>query len=120
MTDSHHSHPPTPARDSASTGAMDQALDWLIVLGSPSEEQTRQFHAWLAADPKHAEAFARAQAIWDGPQMLQCAQHLAARPPKVTTLSRLQSHWKPLATAAVLILGAVIAIAADDRMDGDL
>ena len=103
MTDTHRSPAPSPARDPAS--AMDQALDWLIVLGSPSEEQTRQFHAWLAADPLHAEAFARAQAIWDGPHVLQCAQNLAAQPPKVTALSRLRPHWKPLATAAVLILG---------------
>jgi transmembrane sensor len=84
---------------------MDQALDWLIVLGSPSEEQTRQFHDWLDADPLHAEAFAKAQAIWDGPQITQCAQNLAALPPKVTVLSRLRPHWKPLAMAAVLILG---------------
>ena len=103
MTDTHRSPPPSPARDSAS--AMDQALDWLIVLGSPSEEQTRQFHDWLDADPLHAEAFAKAQAIWDGPQVTQCAQNLAAQPPKVTVLSRLRPHWRPLATAAVLILG---------------
>ena len=103
MTDTHRSPPPSPARDSAS--AMDQALDWLIVLGSPSEEQSRQFQAWLDADPLHAQAFAKAQAIWDGPQVVQCAQHLAALPPKVTVLSRLRPHWKPLATAAVLILG---------------
>ena len=61
MTDTHRSSAPSPARDAAS--AMDQALDWLIVLGSPSEEQTRQFHDWLAADPLHAEAFAKAQAL---------------------------------------------------------
>nr|WP_207203971.1 FecR domain-containing protein [Pseudomonas sp. TH31] len=84
---------------------MDQALDWLIVQGSPSEEQTRQFHEWLAADPLHAEAFAKAQAIWDGPLVTQCAQNLAATPAKVTVLSRLRPHWKPLASAAVLILG---------------
>ncbi|KJZ62961.1 FecR family protein [Pseudomonas fluorescens] len=103
MTDTQRSLPPSPARDPAS--AMDQALDWLIVLDSPSEEQTRQFNDWLAAHPSHAEAFAKAQAIWEGPQVVQCAQSLAARPPKVTVLSRLRPHWKPLATAAVLILG---------------
>ena len=104
MTDTLPVPPPAPpARDPAS--AMDQALDWLIVLDSPSEEQTRQFHDWLAADPLNAEAFAKAQAIWEGPQVGQCAQSLAARPPKVTALSRLRPHWKPLATAAVLILG---------------
>jgi transmembrane sensor len=84
---------------------MDQALDWLIVLGSPDEEQTRQFHAWLDADPLNAQAFAKAQALWDGPQIAQCAQTLASRPAKVTVLGRLRPHWKPLATAAVLILG---------------
>jgi transmembrane sensor len=84
---------------------MDQALDWLIVLDSPGEEQTRRFHAWLAADPAHADAFAKAQAIWNGPQVTKCAQNLAARPAKVTVLAHLRPHWKPLATAAVLILG---------------
>lgn len=103
MTDTYRSAPPSPARDPAI--AMDQALDWLIVLGSPSEEQTRQFHEWMAASPLHAEAFTKAQAIWDGPQVVQCAQHLAALPPNVSVPSRLRPHWKPLATAAVLILG---------------
>nr|WP_282615492.1 FecR domain-containing protein [Pseudomonas violetae] len=84
---------------------MDQALDWLIVLGSPSAEQTQAFNAWLAADPLHAQAFAKAQTIWDGPQVMLSAQTLAARPPKVTVLSHLRPHCKPLATAAVLILG---------------
>jgi len=103
VTDNHRSSPPSPARDPAS--AMDQALDWLIVMGSASEEQTRQFHKWMAASPLHAEAFAKAQAIWDGPLVVQCAQNLASRPAKVTLLTRLRPHWKPLATAAVLILG---------------
>ena len=103
MTDTHRFPSPSPAQDTAD--AMDQALDWLIVLDSPNEEQTRQFQQWLAADPAHADAFARAQAIWNGPQITQCAQSLAARPAKITVLSRLRPHCKPLATAAVLILG---------------
>ncbi|UDI91697.1 FecR family protein [Pseudomonas sp. IAC-BECa141] len=103
MTDIHRSPSPASAQDAAS--AMDQALDWLIVLGSPDEEQTRQFHAWLAADPLNGEAFAKAQAIWDGPQIAQCAKDLAAKPKKVPVLTRLRPHWKPLATAAVLLLG---------------
>lgn len=103
MTDTHRFPSPSPAQDTAD--AMDQALDWLIVLDSPNEEQTRQFQQWLAADPAHADAFARAQAIWNGPHITQCAQSLAARPAKITVLSRLRPHCKPLATAAVLILG---------------
>jgi transmembrane sensor len=103
VTDTHRSPSPDTAQDAAS--AMDQALDWLIVLDSADDEQTRQFHAWLAADPLNAEAFAKAQAIWDGPQVVQCAQSLAAKPAKVTLLKHLRPHWKPLATAAVLVLG---------------
>lgn len=103
MTDTHRPPSPSQAQDAAS--AMDQALDWLIVLGSPNEEHTRNFHEWLAASPLHAEAFAKAQAIWDGPQIVQCAQRLAAVPPKISVLARLRPHWKPLATAAVLMLG---------------
>lgn len=103
MTDTHRSPSSPSAQDAAS--AMDQALDWLIVLGSPDEEQTRQFHAWLAANPLNAQTFAKAQAIWDGPQIAQCAQNLASKPAKVTFLQRLRPHWKPLATAAVLVLG---------------
>ncbi|POA34402.1 MULTISPECIES: FecR domain-containing protein [unclassified Pseudomonas] len=105
MTDSPPSHPPLPARDSASTSAMDQALDWLIVLDSPSEQQSREFHDWLAADPRNAEAFAKAQAIWDGPQVAQAALGLSTTKRKVSKLERLRPHWKPLAMAAVLILG---------------
>lgn len=103
MTDTRRSPSPDPVPDLAS--AMDQALDWLIVLGDASEEQTRAFHQWLAADPLHEQAFAKAQAVWEGPQVAQCAQTLAARPQKISALSRLRPHWRPLATAAVLILG---------------
>nr|WP_207195529.1 FecR domain-containing protein [Pseudomonas fluorescens] len=84
---------------------MDQALDWLIVMDSPSAQQSQQFNEWLEASALHAEAYAKARAIWEGPQVAECAQHLAARPAKVTVLARLRPHWKPLATAAVLILG---------------
>ncbi|BAO64075.1 FecR family protein [Pseudomonas protegens] len=104
MTDFHSAEPPTPAGPHSSTQAMDQALDWLIELEHPNEEQVRQFHQWLAASPLNAQAFEKAQAIWNGPQVAQCALNLAA-PPKVSRLARLRPHWKPLATAAVLLLG---------------
>jgi len=104
VTDFHSAEPPTPAGAHSSTLAMDQALDWLIELEHPNEEQVRQFHQWLAASPLNAQAFEKAQAIWNGPQVAQCALTLAA-PPKVSRLARLRPHWKPLATAAVLLLG---------------
>ncbi|WP_047305728.1 FecR family protein [Pseudomonas fluorescens] len=104
MTDFHSAEPPNPADPHSSTLAMDQALDWLIELEHPNEEQLRRFHQWLAASPLNAQAFEKARAIWDGPQVAQCALTLAT-PPKVSRLARLRPHWKPLATAAVLLLG---------------
>ncbi|MEZ1315386.1 FecR domain-containing protein [Pseudomonas fluorescens] len=103
MTDIHQSPAAPGAQDP--TSAMDQALDWLIVMDSPSAEQSQAFNEWLQASDLNAEAYAKARAIWEGPQVAECAQHLAARPAKVTVLARLRPHWKPLATAAVLILG---------------
>ncbi|MGR4039272.1 FecR domain-containing protein [Pseudomonas sp. JDS08PS003] len=105
MTDFHSAEPPNPAGSHSSTLAMDQALDWLIELEHPNEEQVRQFHQWLAASPLNAQAFEKAQAIWNGPQVALCAQALATPAPKVSRLARLRPHWKPLATAAVLVLG---------------
>ncbi|MBC2658197.1 FecR domain-containing protein [Pseudomonas sp. MSSRFD41] len=104
MTDFHSAEPPTPAGQNPNIQAMDQALDWLIELEHPTQEQMSQFHQWLAASPRNAQAFAKAQAIWDGPQVAQSALALAA-PAKVSPLARLRPHWKPLATAAVLVLG---------------
>ena len=84
---------------------MDQALDWLIVLDHPSAEQTRQFQQWLTASALNAQAFEKAQAIWNGPHVAQSAVALDSTPPKVSRLARLRPHWNPLATAAVLVLG---------------
>lgn len=105
MTDFHSAEPANPAGPHSSTLAMDQALDWLIELEHPNEAQVRQFHQWLAASPLNAQAFEKAQAIWNGPQVALCAQALAAPAPNVSRLARLRPHWKPLATAALLVLG---------------
>ncbi|GFM83593.1 glycerol-3-phosphate ABC transporter substrate-binding protein [Pseudomonas cichorii] len=83
---------------------MDQALTWLIELEGADPGQQARFEAWLQADPAHAQAFARAQAIWDS----QTVQHAAAtlqQPRKPSVWQRVRPHWKPLATAAILLLG---------------
>lgn len=105
MTDIHRAEPPAPSGASPQELAMDQALDWLIVLDHPSAEQTRQFQQWLAASPLNAQAFEKAQAIWSGPHVAQSAVTLNNAPPRVSRLARLRPHWKPLTTAAVLVLG---------------
>lgn len=85
-------------------GAMDQALDWLIKLPCASPAEREAFEAWMAADPAHAQAYLQAQAIWHGAPVRQAAASLAQRQ-RAPRLQRLRPYWKPLATAAVLVVG---------------
>lgn len=83
---------------------MNEALDWLIRLQCADAEDTRAFEAWLEADPANAQAYVDAEALWNGNTLRQAAGQLQdARKP--SRLSRLRPHWKPLATAAVLLVG---------------
>ncbi|WP_296179706.1 FecR family protein [Pseudomonas sp. UBA1879] len=97
MTDSHS---PGPVTDSA----LDQALNWLIALETADAQQRARFQDWLAADPAHGEAFAKAEAVWHSQPILEAALALAT-PEKPSALRRLRAHWLPLATAAVVLLG---------------
>ncbi|WP_339425040.1 FecR family protein [Pseudomonas proteolytica] len=104
MTDPNKLHPHELAHEVLQHAAMDQALDWLIALQCPQPGQQAEFQAWLDADPSHAQAFARAQAAWGGAPVHSAAVALNA-PRKPSAWRRIKPHWKPLATAAVLLLG---------------
>ncbi|WP_191832176.1 FecR family protein [Pseudomonas fluorescens] len=95
---------PSPPDPAACDSAMDQALDWLIRLQCASAEDTRAFEAWLEADPANAQAYVEAEALWQGDTVRQAASQIAQtyRPSR---LARLRPHWKPLAAAAVLLIG---------------
>ena len=83
---------------------MDEALDWLIRLQCADADDTRAFEDWLEADPANAQAYVDAEALWNGDTLRQAAGDLqTARKP--SRLARLRPHWKPLATAAVLLVG---------------
>lgn len=109
--------PPRSLADEAlADPAMDQALTWLIELDDSNPEQQASFQAWLHADPANRQAFAKAQAIWNSQPVRQAAVLLAqpaapsAAPPAVQpgplpTCRRLRGRWKPLAMAAVVLLG---------------
>ena len=103
MTDTHKSAVPELAHDVLQDSAMDQALDWLITLECASDEQRADFKTWLNADPAHAQAFAKANAIWNGQPVLDAAQTLQTRRAP-SLLRRISQHWKHVAAAAVLIL----------------
>ncbi|WP_019411386.1 FecR family protein [Pseudomonas psychrophila] len=103
MTDTHKSAAPEPAHKVLPDSIMDQALDWLITLECASDEQRADFKTWLNADPAHAQAFAKANAIWNGQPVLDAAQTLQTRRAP-SLLRRISQHWKHVAAAAVLIL----------------
>lgn len=103
MTDS---HPPGSgqAANVLNDDAMDQALTWLIELDAADARQQARFEDWLAADPAHGEAFARAQALWNSQPVRDAAVKIDTTT-KPSALRRLRPHWLPVATAAVLLLG---------------
>ncbi|MBV4452410.1 MULTISPECIES: FecR family protein [Pseudomonas] len=104
MTDPNKLPPHALAHEVLQDTAMDQALDWLIALQCAQPGQQAEFEAWLTSDPAHAQAFAKAQAAWGGAPVHSAAIALAA-PRKPSTWRRIKPHWKPLATAAVLLIG---------------
>lgn len=87
-----------------SDSAMDQALNWLIELDSADAEQQARFQTWLAADPAHRDAFDKARAVWESEPVVIAAS-VIAQPARPSFIRRLRPHWKPLATAAVLLIG---------------
>ena len=103
MTDS-PSPRPTPAGPDARARAMDEALDWLLRLQCASAADTTAFEIWLSAAPENAEAYVEAEAVWNGVPLRQAAGqiHQAQRN---APAARLRRHWKPLASAAVLLVG---------------
>ncbi|MDH0304624.1 MULTISPECIES: FecR domain-containing protein [unclassified Pseudomonas] len=103
MTD-HSSPRPTPAEPDARARAREEALDWLVRLQCADEADTRAFEHWLGAEPENAEAYVEAEALWNGTPLRQAASQLH-RQQRRSLAGRLRSHWKPLATAAVLLVG---------------
>ncbi|MDZ3996086.1 FecR family protein [Pseudomonas sp. Teo4] len=103
MTDSPVTRP-SPAGPDARARAMDEALDWLIRLQCADEDDTRAFEAWLSAAPENAEAYVEAEAMWNGAPLRHAAVQLH-HDQRSSLQGRLKRHWKPLATAAVLLVG---------------
>ncbi|MFP3560812.1 DUF4880 domain-containing protein, partial [Paraburkholderia sp. SIMBA_049] len=83
---------------------MDEALDWLVRLQCADAHDAQAFEAWLSAAPENAEAYVEAEALWNGTPLHQAAAQLH-QGQRRSLRGRLRSHWKPLATAAVLLIG---------------
>jgi transmembrane sensor len=104
VTDPNELRPHELAHEVLQDPAMDQALDWLIALQCPQPGQQVEFETWLAHAPAHRHAFAKAQSAWGAAPVHSAAVALAA-PRKPTAWRRIKPHWKPLATAAILLIG---------------
>ncbi|MBV4530200.1 FecR domain-containing protein [Pseudomonas sp. SWRI107] len=103
MTDQPSSRP-TPAEPQARARAREQAMDWLIRLQCASEQDTEAFEHWLGAEPQNAEAYVEAEALWNGAPLRQAAVELHNNRRR-SLGRRVRRHWKPLATAALLLVG---------------
>lgn len=103
MTDQPSSRP-TPAEPQARARAREQAMDWLIRLQCASEQDTEAFEHWLGAAPQNAEAYVEAEALWNGAPLRQAAVELHNNHRR-SLGRRVRRHWKPLATAALLLVG---------------
>ncbi|MBI6923555.1 FecR domain-containing protein [Pseudomonas putida] len=103
MTDSPE-HRPSPARPTAHRRASDEALAWLVRLETAEPADQLAFETWLQAAPENAEAFVQAEALWNGAPLKQAAAQLQGHPTRPRA-GGLRRHWKPLATAAALLVG---------------
>lgn len=103
----------SPAAEMDMTDAQrDAAAEWLIRLDSGSADHAA-FEVWLAADPRHAAAFAEASALWH--QLRQPARQLAVRrqPQIMALLASRRGSWRrqPMAWGgSVLAACLVIAV----------
>ncbi|MFJ4347048.1 FecR family protein [Pseudomonas sp. NPDC089401] len=95
---------PRPSAAGPDARALDEALDWLVRLQCATEADTLAFEQWLSAAPENAEAYVEAEALWNGTPLRQAATQMHQRRRR-SLPGRLRAHWKPLATAAVLLVG---------------
>lgn len=102
----------SPSNSSGNDAAIDEyAQYWVarLVARNVSETELDAFEAWLAANPRHARAFARERALWQDLGMVADAltkppseQFIIATPTSITFMRR------PLVRAASVALASLI------------
>lgn len=84
--------------------ALEEAVEWMIVLQSPTPAQCQAFDAWLAEAPLNIEAYSKACGAWNHEAVERAAQAVA-RPASVARPRPSRSgRWRH-AVAAMLIIG---------------
>ena len=93
---------------------MAEALDWLILEDDMDAATRARFEAWLAASEGNAQAYQRVRDAWQSP-LLPVAARLERKreQAKVQPLRRQRRFWKPVATAAALVLAIGVVVQGD-------
>lgn len=114
---------PTSSRPASAEQALQEAVDWMILLQCPTPAQCQAFDAWLAEDARHLDAYAQVSAAWSAPEMETAASRLAAPPPTPLPKPRKARvsglPWRRLALAAVLVLGVAALVKLPLRLEAD-
>lgn len=90
-----------------SEDVMDQAIDWIIALRAPTSRQCQGFDAWLAENPAHAQAYARAVALWDG-SVAEEVERVLARQCRPAPRPARRGRW--VAALALLAIATPVAL----------
>ncbi|MBB4863151.1 transmembrane sensor [Pseudomonas nitritireducens] len=95
--------------------AMAQALDWLILEDDMDAATRARFEAWLGASEGNAQAYQRVREAWQSPLLPVAAARLELQRTQssVLPLQRRRRLWKPLATAAALVLAVGVVVQGD-------
>lgn len=83
--------------------------------GDPTPEEEAEICAWVESDPRHAIAFARAEAAWEATERLKSAAAEVRLPPMQAIVSeeqqrRLSRNIMIVAAAAVLLFAAAAVV----------
>lgn len=89
------------------------ARDWVILLasGDVDEPQLAAFRAWLAASPRHREAFETERRLWIDLGGLHAADTVVPFP---TDHSRRPDLWRSVAVGLIAACLALVAVFAED------
>ncbi len=87
----------------------EQALAWFIRLRAEdvTEGERRAFQSWYEADPAHAEAYLRLEAMWASPILDEATRQTAERLEVQGTIRASRSKhwvWRRIAAAVVVLL----------------
>jgi len=94
-------------RSGGGASVTDQAVAWFVRLGADdvTAREREAFRRWRDADPAHAEAYRRVEAMWDSPAFDEAVGNASRSLPAPGARQR----WQRVAAAAAALVLALIA-----------